>query len=100
LAGVRPDDGWCSLGRRSLILVPVNLSRRNAMSSSGSCPPTAQEVRACLPAASRRPTPVVNLTVLALTAAAYLVLLLASVALPWWPARLLAAALNGWMIFI
>jgi omega-6 fatty acid desaturase (delta-12 desaturase) len=62
--------------------------------------PTAREVRDCLPATRRLRRPGVALGLFALTAGGYHGLLLASVALPWWPAQLLAAAVNGWLIFV
>lgn len=62
--------------------------------------PTAQEVRALVPARCRRPTPGLHLAVFAVTAGAHVLLFAGCVALPWWPARLLAALLDGWMIFI
>ena len=70
------------------------------MMSNGSTHPTAREVRSRAPATCRRPTPYFNATGFLLTAVCYGGLLLASVALPWWPVRLLAAVLNGWLIFL
>jgi acyl-lipid omega-6 desaturase (Delta-12 desaturase) len=64
-----------------------------------SCP-TAQEVRSRLTASSRRPTTGTGIVVFGSCVSCYLALLLASLACPWWPAQLLAALLNGWLIFV
>src|SRR5262245_16525271 len=62
--------------------------------------PTARQVRAGLTASDRRPATGVALAVFVGCVACYLALLLASLALPWWPARLLAGCLNGAAVFV
>jgi omega-6 fatty acid desaturase (delta-12 desaturase) len=62
--------------------------------------PTAKEIRARLTASNRQGKTGIGIALCAGTGACYLALLFGSVVLPWWPAQLLCALLNGFVIFL